>query len=383
MDGDERLRLLYVAATRARDHLVVSCHHIKDKPSHGAEVFAGDGRRRACRRRHRTACRSTTPSGPRSHDAVAVAVAPRRAARRGRAATPGSPGDGRCWRRQPAGGSRRRRRSPPKPRAVVAEPRSPDECRPLTATSRRRRRVRRRRAMLLDRRAAATTRRPGAAGASRARPSGGRCTPRCSRRPRHDADARRDRGGRAREAGHRGPPGRRRHGGRDGPLGAALRRRCELAGRHPHHKELYVAAPIGGRVIEGYIDLLVETPEASSSSTTRPTRCARRPRSTPSSPATSSRARPTSSPSSTRPGCRVVDCRFVFCRPGGAIERAVADLDAGAPPGALGARSGPLRLPGAHLVGTVRRTSPTQLPRSLPPSHRSQVDAVHTLGVES
>ncbi|MEZ5262743.1 MAG: PD-(D/E)XK nuclease family protein [Acidimicrobiales bacterium] len=32
-----------------------------------------------------------------------------------------------------------------------------------------------------------------------------------------------------------------------------------LAATLAHHKELYVAAPLGGRVIEGYVDLLVET----------------------------------------------------------------------------------------------------------------------------
>jgi ATP-dependent helicase/nuclease subunit A len=29
----------------------------------------------------------------------------------------------------------------------------------------------------------------------------------------------------------------------------------------PHHRELFVAAPFGDRVLEGYIDLFVETPE--------------------------------------------------------------------------------------------------------------------------
>jgi len=33
-----------------------------------------------------------------------------------------------------------------------------------------------------------------------------------------------------------------------------------LAGQHPHFKELFVTAPIDGRTIEGYVDLLIETP---------------------------------------------------------------------------------------------------------------------------
>src|SRR5690606_30429087 len=35
----------------------------------------------------------------------------------------------------------------------------------------------------------------------------------------------------------------------------------QQAAKHPHHKELFVSAPIGERVIEGYVDLLVESPE--------------------------------------------------------------------------------------------------------------------------
>ncbi|MEZ5320912.1 MAG: UvrD-helicase domain-containing protein [Microthrixaceae bacterium] len=35
MDAEEKVRLLYVGATRARDHLVVSCHHRAPKPSAG------------------------------------------------------------------------------------------------------------------------------------------------------------------------------------------------------------------------------------------------------------------------------------------------------------------------------------------------------------
>jgi hypothetical protein len=34
-----------------------------------------------------------------------------------------------------------------------------------------------------------------------------------------------------------------------------------LAVRHPHHRELSVVAPVGDRVVEGYVDLLVEGPD--------------------------------------------------------------------------------------------------------------------------
>jgi ATP-dependent exoDNAse (exonuclease V) beta subunit (contains helicase and exonuclease domains) len=39
MDDEEKLRLLYVACTRARDHLVVSAHHIEAKPSFAQLVW--------------------------------------------------------------------------------------------------------------------------------------------------------------------------------------------------------------------------------------------------------------------------------------------------------------------------------------------------------
>ena len=39
MDDEEKLRLLYVACTRARDHLVVAAHHLADKPSFARLVW--------------------------------------------------------------------------------------------------------------------------------------------------------------------------------------------------------------------------------------------------------------------------------------------------------------------------------------------------------
>ena len=39
MDTHEKLRLLYVACTRARDHLIVSCHHKADDGSFASIVW--------------------------------------------------------------------------------------------------------------------------------------------------------------------------------------------------------------------------------------------------------------------------------------------------------------------------------------------------------
>ena len=41
MDEHERIRLLYVACTRARDHLVVSLHRVDDSRRTGAHLLAG------------------------------------------------------------------------------------------------------------------------------------------------------------------------------------------------------------------------------------------------------------------------------------------------------------------------------------------------------
>ena len=41
MDEHERIRMLYVACTRARDHLVVSLHRVADKRQTGAQLLAG------------------------------------------------------------------------------------------------------------------------------------------------------------------------------------------------------------------------------------------------------------------------------------------------------------------------------------------------------
>ncbi len=99
-----------------------------------------------------------------------------------------------------------------------------------------------------------------------------------------------------------------------------------LAGRH--WRELYVAAPVGARVIEGYVDLLVERPDGLvvvdyKTDTVRSeaevdAKLARY--------ELQAAAYAVAIEAST--GRRVVAAGFVFCRPHGAIERMVRDLDA-------------------------------------------------------
>ena len=99
-----------------------------------------------------------------------------------------------------------------------------------------------------------------------------------------------------------------------------------LAARSPHHRELYVAAPIGDRVIEGYIDLLIETPDGlvvidykTDSANTEAEIDAKLATYELQGAAYAAALEATT-------GLTVIDCRFVFCRPGGAVERAVPDL---------------------------------------------------------
>jgi ATP-dependent exoDNAse (exonuclease V) beta subunit len=99
-----------------------------------------------------------------------------------------------------------------------------------------------------------------------------------------------------------------------------------LATTRPHHKELYVAAPVGERVIEGYVDLLIDndgdlivvdykTDSARSEAEVDAKLAAYELQGASYAVALEAVT-----------GQRVIECRFVFCRPDGAIERAVADL---------------------------------------------------------
>ena len=116
-------------------------------------------------------------------------------------------------------------------------------------------------------------------------------------------------------------------------VGALVRSALEsdavrLAARGTHYKELFVAAPVGDRVIEGYIDLLIETAEGLVIIDYK-------------TDSVGSEAEIDSKLASYElqgasyavvleavTGQPVIDCRFVFCKQRGAIERSVRDLPA-------------------------------------------------------
>ncbi|GAC1587184.1 MAG: UvrD-helicase domain-containing protein [Acidimicrobiales bacterium] len=99
-----------------------------------------------------------------------------------------------------------------------------------------------------------------------------------------------------------------------------------LAAIHPHHKELYLSAPFGDTVVEGYVDLLVETPDGLVIIDYK-------------TDGVRSEAEVDAKVGfyGIQGGAYAVvleavadqtisECRFVFCRPTGAIERRVDDL---------------------------------------------------------
>lgn len=101
-----------------------------------------------------------------------------------------------------------------------------------------------------------------------------------------------------------------------------------LARTHPHHKELYVAAPLGDRVVEGYVDLLVETPEGLVVVDYK-TDSARSEADIDAKLAAYELQGATYAVAlEAAVGGRVVDCRFVFCQPTRVVERSVHDLPA-------------------------------------------------------
>lgn len=99
-----------------------------------------------------------------------------------------------------------------------------------------------------------------------------------------------------------------------------------LAAGHRHYKELYVSAPVGDRVIEGYVDLLIESPEGlvvvdyKTDTVTTQAEIDAKIATYELQAATYAVALEIVT------GTAVRDCRFVFCRTGGAVERSVPDL---------------------------------------------------------
>lgn len=94
-----------------------------------------------------------------------------------------------------------------------------------------------------------------------------------------------------------------------------------------HHKELFVAAPVGNRVIEGYVDLLIDTPDGLIVVDYK-TDSARTDAEIDDKLATYELQGASYAVAlETVTGRPVIDCLFVFCNTKGAIERSVADLD--------------------------------------------------------
>ena len=100
-----------------------------------------------------------------------------------------------------------------------------------------------------------------------------------------------------------------------------------LASTHPHHKELYLSAPIGDLVVEGYVDLLVETPDGLVIIDYKTDGVRSEPEVDAKVDLYSAQGGAYAIILEAVTDQTVSDCRFVFCRPGGAVERRVGDLE--------------------------------------------------------
>lgn len=101
-----------------------------------------------------------------------------------------------------------------------------------------------------------------------------------------------------------------------------------LARQHETFRELYVGAPLGAVMVEGYVDLLIRTPEGliivdyKTDAATSPAAIDAKVAAYELQGAAYAVALEATT------GLDVLDCRFVFCMNGEAVERSVADLDA-------------------------------------------------------
>ena len=121
----------------------------------------------------------------------------------------------------------------------------------------------------------------------------------------------------------------------------------QLAVKSVSHREIYVGAPVGDRVIEGYIELLVETPDGLVIVDYKTDTVASEADVDAKLAAYELQGAAYAVALEVSTGLPVVDCHFVFCRPSGAIERRVADLAAAkdrvrAPARAVGCPAGPV-----------------------------------------
>ncbi len=94
-----------------------------------------------------------------------------------------------------------------------------------------------------------------------------------------------------------------------------------------HHKELFVAAPVGDRVIEGYVDLLIDTPDGLIVVDYKTDSARSEAEIDAKLAAYELQGASYAVALETVTGRKVIDCLFVFCNTKGAIERSVADLD--------------------------------------------------------
>ncbi|MFN0091513.1 MAG: UvrD-helicase domain-containing protein [Acidimicrobiales bacterium] len=306
MDEHEKLRLLYVAVTRARDHLVVACHH--QVSGRGERTYAGRVWRRfeADRGSWRPA-----PAPDSAAEPLGAAAPP---------VGPPAPEPARVWAERAAWSAER---------SVLLGARSAPAVRSATA---------------IARQAGAAIEVDAAADAAEEDDSAERSALRPARR--------RGRSGAA--------IGRAVHAvlqaidlADPSALEAHVRRCCALeavagqeavvaamvrsalaapavraaAGR-VHHKEVYVAAPVAGSVVEGYVDLLVDTPQGlevidyKTDAVSGPAELEAKVAAYELQGAAYAVALEAAT------GQAVSGVTFVFCRPAGPVERRVADLAA-------------------------------------------------------
>ena len=139
-----------------------------------------------------------------------------------------------------------------------------------------------------------------------------------------------------------------------------------LAVEYPSYRELYVGAPLGNVMVEGYIDLLVQTPDGlviidwKTDSASSPKEIDAKLAAYELQGATYAVALEEST------GIDVVDCWFVFCKASGAIEKSVVDL-AGAKQRVRNAvTAGPIQSEvssSSSVVGSAGTTGTTVQPR--------------------
>jgi ATP-dependent helicase/nuclease subunit A len=101
-----------------------------------------------------------------------------------------------------------------------------------------------------------------------------------------------------------------------------------FAAAYPHHKELYLASPVGDRVIEGYVDLLIETPDGLVVVDWKTDGVRGEAEIAEKLAAYTLQGAAYAVALEQVTGQPVVDCRFVFCAADGAVERQVSDLEA-------------------------------------------------------